>query len=96
LYEFNGGDACVNKHMSKITMPIGKDADLAVDTSKRAEWIDKPVPDKRLKEFFDQVLKMCQDEFKIISKVFPNPAVLMKQLIQVIFSQRVTNAKKKT
>lgn len=53
------------------------------------EVTEKPLPDERVREFFVEISKTCEDEYKIICKVFPVSSIVMKQLIQRVFEQRV-------
>jgi hypothetical protein len=102
LFEFNGGDMCITNYIKRVDMSVAKDEALAADESKRQvsgnmrgqhlsrnEVTEKPIPDERIREFFVEISKTCADEYKIICKVFPVSSIVMKQLIQRIFEQRV-------
>lgn len=49
---------------------------------------EKP-QDLRIIEFYDDITKACASEYKTICKVFPNPGVVMSQLMRRVFEQRV-------
>jgi hypothetical protein len=90
LTDFNGGDSVITKYIEKVDLSLPQDTILAVDDTKRSEVGDKPVPDQRIMEFFDGVVAICNDQYKVISTVFPNPSVVMKQLIQRVFDFKVS------
>lgn len=45
--------------------------------------------DLRIKNFFEEMLKILKQEYKIICEVFPNSDAVMSQLIKKLFKKRV-------
>jgi hypothetical protein len=49
----------------------------------------------QINEFFDDLISQCEKEYDVISRVFPNPPAVMRELAQRIFEQKVWNFLKK-
>eukprot|EP01116_Phalansterium_solitarium_P008722 TRINITY_DN22691_c0_g1_i1.p1 TRINITY_DN22691_c0_g1~~TRINITY_DN22691_c0_g1_i1.p1 ORF type:complete len:793 (-),score=379.60 TRINITY_DN22691_c0_g1_i1:84-2462(-) len=101
LFEFNGGDSCIKHYIASLDMfldpkKIQEDVDLAlssegVSSDSFSSYDDsRLVDDPRLVGFFDGIKKTMGDEYAVITKVFPQPVGIMKELVQRIFEQRIS------
>lgn len=100
LLEFNGGNSCVqtyiNQHeffMSQRRMRESS-AELAnASFEARADLSDlnkpPPPPDPKLVKLYGEVRGVVAKEWEVISKVFPNALLVVRQFLERIFGQSI-------
>ncbi|KAL6077937.1 Exocyst complex component 5 [Balamuthia mandrillaris] len=96
LNEFNGCGSCIRHYIMKLNMffdteSINMDSALAEAGEHRISTneLEDTKEDARIHAFFYDITHACKHEYEVISKVFPNPAVVMRELAQRIFEQRI-------
>ncbi|KYQ93399.1 exocyst complex subunit 5 [Tieghemostelium lacteum] len=94
LYNFNGGDSCRARYVSKLKMffdenSLNRDESLATNTGRRVIRSNQIVEDPRFELFFTEILKDVAQEHDTIQRVFINQTSAMEMLFVRIFEQRV-------
>ncbi|ELR13552.1 exocyst complex component 5, putative [Acanthamoeba castellanii str. Neff] len=98
LYQFNGGSSCVKRYISLLKMFFDTEslemdealADQGTYTARVQDLDNVELASARINEFYDDIITSCQKEYKVITRVFPNPPAVMRELAQRIFEQRIS------
>jgi len=98
LHEFNGGASCVKRYISLLKMFFDTEslemdevlADQGTYTAKVQQLDSFELASARITQFYDEIIESCKKEYLVISRVFPNPPSVMRELAHRIFEQRIS------
>jgi len=96
LFEANCGNRCVSAYLDRHLHPDPDDLYKDVELAKRpsntisSTMDDSERPaDERLVNFFEKINRLLNEEFSVVSNVFLHPVIVMSQLVQLFFNNRL-------